>query len=183
MDARPINIARIDTEGADFGLSWRWSTRYGDYSPKLAATWVAKFEQQLTETSPVDDRLAIVSGTPRWKGRVALDWAYEDDVHAALIGRWVSAFQDSEPLATGPGAGTTQILGDFWMFDLNVDLGVGAWLASGESSLSDTRLSVGAVNLFNRLPDFCNGCSSRGYDPTQYEIRGRLLYADLKFGF
>lgn len=187
LDARVVNIARTDVEGVDLGLSWRWSTKYGDFSPALAATWIGKHEEQITPTSPVRDRLGVVDGftwSPRWKGTTILGWAFEDEVQTTLIGRYVSTYQDPRPLDTGPMAGTIQTLGDFWLVDLNVDMSLGRWLAPGTNRLSGTHLSIGAVNLLNRQPDFCNGCGrQRGYDTTQEDIRGRFAYAEIKFNF
>ena len=41
-------------------------------------------------------------------------------------------------------------------------------------------LTFGAVNVFNRLPQNSNfDYGTVGYDPTQADIRGRFLYAQL----
>lgn len=187
VDQRAVNLARIDAEGVDLSLGWRWTTRYGDFSPSLDAAWVGKHEQQLTAASPLEDRLGVIFGVPRWKGTTTLWWSYQGDVQATLIGRYVSRYVDdflaNQGRELGIDLGPAVELGDFWQFDLNVDLGLGRWLAPGTSKLSGTRLSIGAVNLFNRLPDFCNSCGVTGYDPRQYDIRGRFAYADVKFGF
>jgi iron complex outermembrane receptor protein len=191
---QPVNIARTDIAGIDFSLAGRLSTRYGVFSPAVAATWTDQFDEQITPNVPVQSWVGVLStessgltiGTsswaPRWKGTVNLGWMYDDAVSATMIGRYIGAYLDPIAFETGPAAGTYQKLGDFWMVDLNVDLGVGRWLAPQAKWFSDTRLAVGALNLFNRLPDFCNACFS-GYDATQYDIRGRFAYAELRLSF
>ncbi len=189
----PVNIARTDMAGADFGLSWTLQTRYGVFSPMLAATWTNKFDVQVTPSSPVVSLVgspgtdsgisySTTSWSPRWKGAVSLGWLNGDNVSATINSRYVGAYLDPAAFATGPRAGTYQQLGDFWIADLNVELGVGNWLAPQNTWLSATRLSLGALNVFNKLPDFCNACLS-GYDAQQYDIRGRFAYAELKFSF
>src|SRR3546814_7985726 len=92
---------------------------------------------------------------------------------------FVSSYQDSIALVSGPNAGEFQTLGNFWMLDLNVDLAIGS-LFIDTRFLSGARLSLGATNLFNKLPDFCAGCGARGYDGSQYDIDGRTVYAELR---
>src|SRR3546814_3854623 len=81
-----------------------------------------------------------------------------------------------------PISGVFQNLGDFWVFDLNVELSVEKFLGS-DSILAKSRLNFGATNLFNRLPDFCAGCGPRGYDASQYDIMGRTIYAEMRMSF
>lgn len=186
VDLSVLNIARSAVEGIDFSARWRWSTRYGTFRPSLAATWASKYEDQITPDSPVEDRLGVwnfFGWSPRWKGTTRLDWELPDQVRATLIGRYVGGYQDDAAFAAGPAAGTFQTLGEFWTFDLNVGLNVGRWLAAVDSWFADTRLSFGAANLFNRLPNFCNGCNGIGYDINQEDLIGRRTYAELRFSF
>jgi len=47
--------------------------------------------------------------------------------------------------------------------------------------LGVSTLSVGAVNLFNSMPKFSNySYDYVGYDPSQYDIRGRFVFARLQ---
>jgi outer membrane receptor protein involved in Fe transport len=98
-----------------------------------------------------------------------------------LVGRYVSSYLDPSAFDTGPRAGTYQELGDFWMFDLNLELSLGR-VFRNRPILSGTSLNIGATNLFNRLPDFCNSCFV-GYDASQYDIVGRTVYAELRVNF
>src|SRR3546814_15243690 len=94
----------------------------------------------------------------------------------------LSKYRDSVALDSGSRAGVFQNLGDFWVFDLNVELSVEKFLGS-DSILAKSRLNFGATNLFNRLPDFCAGCGPRGYDASKYDILGRNIYAEWRMNF
>jgi iron complex outermembrane receptor protein len=185
IDARSVNISLKETAGADVMIEGAWTTEIGDFYPSVAATYTYQFEQQLTDEAPVVSRLARYNSAgwaPRWKVIPRLAWDYRDQVRAMLVGRYVSAYDDTSPFRTGPKAGTYQRLGDFWMFDLNLDFSLGRILKSN-SMLSGTNLNIGATNLFNRLPDFCNTCGFSGYDASQYDIIGRTVYAEFRMNF
>src|SRR3546814_3922744 len=90
----------------------------------------------------------------------------------------VSKYRDSVALDSGSRAGVFQNLGDFWVFDLNVELSVEKFLGS-DSILAKSRLNFGATNLFNRLPDFCAGCGPRRSEEHTSELQSlmRISYA------
>src|SRR3546814_968756 len=75
--------------------------------------------------------------TPRWQIVPRLSWDSRGFARASLTGRFVSSYQDSIALVSGPNAGEFQTLGNFWMLDLNVDLAIG-------SLFIDTRFLSGA---------------------------------------
>jgi iron complex outermembrane receptor protein len=185
IDGRSVNISLKETAGADVMIESTWSTPIGEFLPSVAATYIYQFDQQLTDTSPVVSSLSKYNSAgwaPRWKIIPRLGWEYRDQARAMLVGRYVSAYDDTIPFMTGPRAGTYQQLGDFWMFDLNLDVSLGRVFRSS-SMLSGVNLNVGATNLFNRLPDFCNACGFSGYDASQYDIMGRTVYAELRMNF
>ncbi|MGN7726489.1 TonB-dependent receptor plug domain-containing protein [Luteimonas sp. 22616] len=185
IDSRPINIALRDTAGIDVGIDGFWSTELGDFYPALAATFTYSYEQQLTSQAPVVSNLALydpAGWAPRWKIVPRLGWEYRDTASAMLVGRYVNRYRDASPLRTGPDAGKYQDLGEFWIFDLNINLNLGR-IFPQRSSLSGSSLTIGANNILNRLPDFCAGCGVSGYDASQYDILGRKLYAEIKMSF
>jgi hypothetical protein len=99
-----------------------------------------------------------------------------------LLGRYVGRYRESTALSTGPNAGTYQVLGDFWVFDLNATISLDRFVGS-KSLLGRTKLSFGATNFLNKMPDYCASCSFKGYDSGQYDILGRSIYAELRASF
>ena len=105
---------------------------------------------------------------PRWKGTAALEWRLAG-WSVYLDGRYVSRYQDYDSAA---------VIGNFWLVDANIRYAMGQALAPESTYLRNLYVRVGAVNLFNKLPQFSNYTSDVvGYDPTQADIRGRFLYA------
>src|SRR3546814_18657810 len=66
----------------------------------------------------------VCSSDLKWKIVPRLSWDRRDGVRAILTGRYVSKYRDSVALDSGSRAGVFQNLGDFWVFDLNVELSV-----------------------------------------------------------
>jgi iron complex outermembrane receptor protein len=184
IDTRQININFSDSQGVDIELDGVLQTGLGSFYPSLSATYTYKYEEQLVAGSPLRDRVARRTNggwAPRWKIVPRLAWDNGSRFSAFLAARYVSSYLDSEPLVTGPDAGKTLVLGDFWTVDTNLEISVGDFFR--KSDMSSARLSVGITNLFNKLPEFCMGCGPAGYDASQYDIVGRNVYAELKVEF
>lgn len=181
IDSRQINISLMESAGVDFDIEGYWSTAIGDFRPALSATYVYRYREQRTSDSPISERVSIYGSTgwaPRWKIVPRMVWEYRNWASAMLAGRYVSRYEN-RPMYSTTSASTE--LGDFWVFDLNLDLNLGRMAKS--KFLSGTKLSLGATNIFNRLPDFCVACGISGYDASQYDIVGRTVYAELRVGF
>ena len=58
---------------------------------------------------------------------------------------------------------------------LNARYDLGKELAASGSWAAGTYIGVGAVNLFNKQPQFSY---SYGYDAAEADIRGRIIYLD-----
>lgn len=185
VDARPVNISMDDTSGLDIGADVNWSTRAGEFHAGLTATYTSKYEQRISDTSPVTTHVAILNPAgwaPRWKIVPRVEWLANEWFSALIAGRYVSSYKDSLPLSSGSSAGEYKTLGDFWVADLNANVSLGRF-AKKNSFLNNSKLSIGATNIFDRLPEFCAGCYGIAYDASQYDIIGRSLYAELRMNF
>jgi hypothetical protein len=73
------------------------------------------------------------------------------------------------------------LLGKFWLFDCNVKYDLGSAAAGRNRYLAGAYVSAGVVNAFNSLPRYSNLFGGIvGYDPSEYDIRGRFVY--INFG-
>ena len=184
VDARQVNIALKSAAGVDLSLDGNWTTDIGSFYTYLAATYTYEHEQRATPQSEVVSSLSrITSGgwAPRWKIIPRIGWE-RGAFRTFITGRYVSSYQDSEPLVSGPSAGSLKTLGDFWMLDMNIDVKVGK-IVRAKNWFAESTLAFGATNLLNRLPDFCAGCYQSGYDASQYDIMGRTVYGELRLSF
>jgi iron complex outermembrane receptor protein len=185
LDVRQVNISLYDSAGVDISAQSYFPTKIGDFNAGLSATYTFKHQTQLTDTSPLLDRIAVRSSegwAPRWKIVPRVGWEPRSGISTMLVGRYVSRYRDSEAFVTGPTAGTFGDLGDFWMFDINADVELDKLLGAG-SRFRGTRLTFGATNVFDKQPVFCMSCGLGGYDASIYDIVGRTFYAELRLSF
>ncbi len=185
IDARMINVSSTKISGIDVAIDGRWSTSIGQIESSLAATHTHGYRTKLFPESPSESKLAILSSTgwaPKWKITPRLSWFHEDYLSASLMGRYISKYKDTFPLASGANQGELLTLGDYWVLDFSADIGLDRWSRGMGPWFSGTRLRLNVNNVTDRLPDFCNSCAY-GYDATQYDIFGRTASVELILGF
>jgi iron complex outermembrane receptor protein len=168
----PVNFGDINVAGLDYQINYKYSSSVGTWSPSLAVTQTYKYTAALIPGAPASNRAGIANDdgnfAPRWKGNVSLGWNLAR-VSASVAARYLGRYQDYD---------STQTIGNLWYVDTNIRYAMKIGSAGERARPSETFVSVGAVNLFNRLPQYSNfGFGGVGYDPAEADIRGRFLYA------
>jgi iron complex outermembrane recepter protein len=169
-----LNFGNLDVAGLDYQVIYRQGTAFGTFTPSIAATQTYRYRAALSPASPAVGAVSAAQDTgnwaPRWKGTAALDWRL-GSWSAHLDGRYVARYQDYH---------SANIIGNFWLADASARFDMGQTLGGAAPYWGNLYMRIGAVNLFNRLPQFSNyQFGSAGYDPTQADIRGRFLYMQL----
>jgi iron complex outermembrane recepter protein len=169
-----INFGSIHVAGVDYQLNYAYHSSFGVWSPSLNVSQTYRYTEALSAGSPTIDAVSYAQDTgawaPRWKGTAALAWT-RGPLSANVDGRYVGHYQDYD---------STQIIGNFWLCDINLRYSLGSTIAPDEKLLRNSYIEVGGVNVFNSLPQFSNFKSDFvGYDATQADIRGRFLYVQL----
>jgi iron complex outermembrane receptor protein len=170
INATYENFGEIDVSGFDYQLNYNYRSEFGEFAPSLSVTQTNEYKTALTPGSPSVDVTSVAvdfgSWSPRWKGTAALGWKLAG-YSANLDGRYVGRYQDY---------GSTREIGNFWLYDANVRYAFGENL-SHELWARGMYIEVGAVNLFNTLPQYSNYyVGLLGYDAAQADLRGRFLY-------
>ena len=124
------------------------------------------------------DTLAGTGGNEgylKWKGRIQAEWAYKG--FTTVLGtNFTDGFADFD------ANGDPFEVKSTWMFDGQVSYNfrntMGAWL-------QDTKLTVGARNLFDKNPPFSSGSggNSTGYPGFLYSSEGRFVYVSISRKF
>ena len=167
VNATWVNFGEIRIGGADSAVSYGFPTAIGTWTPSLQATTIYHYTSALAPGSPevsVNGH-AQDSGVwaPHWKGTVALQWAW-GPLAAGIDGRYVGPYQDYDRAA---------YIGNFWLSDLNFHYSLNGRL----NRTADAYIDAGVRNLLNREPQFSNFSGGiLGYDPTQSDYIGRLMY-------
>jgi hypothetical protein len=171
------NFGDLHLGGFDADLRYAIDTRFGEVTPSLAIANIYKWQSALTPGAPLLNYVSQAGGNPgwapRWKGTAALSWKHRA-LSASLAGRYIGQYKDYQYVAPN-----TNVLGNFWTCDLNIRFEPG--LSSRNSRLAGTYVAFGAVNLFDKAPPFSYSVGT--YDYTEYDIRGRYLYARLGIKF
>jgi iron complex outermembrane receptor protein len=169
------NYGDVRIAGFDADIRYLIDARLGQFTPSLAVSNIYRWESALLPGAPfVDGVSQAISYTgigwaPRWKGTATLGWK-EGPLSANLAGRYVSKYRDYQDFVTN-----TNELGNFWTYDLNVRYEVGHALAARNTWFAGTYVSLGSINILNKLPPFAHNAAE--FDYTQYDIRGRIVYA------
>ncbi len=168
------NFGSIRVRGVDGEISYKSATRMGEFGAAIRATDTYRYTSALIPGAPSLNGTSVAQDTgqwaPRWKGGIAATWEHRA-LSAAVSGRYVGRYQDYD---------RTQEIGDFWLFDCAATLNINRAFDLKRSQPRDSYLKIGLNNAFNRLPQNSNfNFGTVGYDPTQSDIRGRFVYAQL----
>ncbi len=167
------NFGDIHVDGFDADASYAIDTRLGQFTPSIAVANIYRWRAALTPNAPIIDginqaTIYSVGWSPRWKGTAALLWK-RGPISANIAGRYIGRYLDYQ--ATVPNANE---IGNTWVFDCNARYEVGQAFAGRVPSLAGAYVSLGAVNVFNKIPPF--SFNSTWYDIQEYDIRGRYVH-------
>ncbi|MBL8268735.1 TonB-dependent receptor [Steroidobacter sp.] len=170
-----VNFGELQVSGFDFDVSYSLSTAAGTWQPGLRVSQMYQYDAAILPGLPMTDRLSKADDDawgPRWKGVLSLGWSL-GDYSVNVAGRYLGAYADY-PLA---GVSRRE-LGDFWLFDLSTKYDLGRAFAANNRYLRDAYLQLSVVNALDSLPRYSDHRSGYiGYDPAQYDIRGRFVTA------
>ncbi|MEJ1963638.1 MAG: TonB-dependent receptor [Gammaproteobacteria bacterium] len=182
VDATYVNFGELNVAGFDMGVSYRWQTPIGIFTPSLSATDIYRYDAALSPGAPAFDRLNNPTSTegwaPRWKASTALLWT-QGAYSARVGGRYVGRYNDYEDL--GP---TSRELGNVWLWDISGRVALGAALGSTNSYLKSSFVQVTAVNVLQPRPQYSAFFyGTAGYDASQYDARGRFISVSFGVSF
>lgn len=176
-----FNIGKTKAAGFDYTATYVIKTdSMGRFTAQAVASMYTHYKVSsvagtpLTEivSQPTPEGTGSDNGYLKWKGRVQLDWAYKN--YNALIGaNYLDGFWDIDG-----NTGDDFFVKTTWIFDAQFGYSfsneLGPWLA-------DTKLAVGARNLFDKAPPFASGNAgnSTGYPSFLYTSEGRFWYVSL----
>jgi iron complex outermembrane receptor protein len=174
VDGTFLNFGTMRESGIDAAIDWKFSTRFGTFTPALAGTYITEFEGSSTRGAPSVNRLSRASNdvvfAPRVKGIASIGWTPTPAWNAWLAGRYIGRYTDYTP---------PREIGDIWYLDASVEVGVEQALNLAKGSLAGMKLSVSGTNLTNKLPTWST--FFRGYDVFNYDLVGRAIFVRAKF--
>ncbi len=165
MTLAETNFGFVQTQGLDLEVARSWRGPVGRWSLGASATRTMKYDVSIAPGLPVGERVGRRFGdhwAPKWKARLSVGFD-SGAWSVGLTSRYLSSYKDLEP--------SDRSLGGQWMHDLSARLdlkSLGLELGAARAA----SLSMGIINLSNRLPEYASG--SPYVDPSQGDWRGRF---------
>jgi outer membrane receptor protein involved in Fe transport len=172
-----FNIGVTKVAGFDYAASYLVNTdRLGRFDISAAATQFSHLRVKSAAGGPFVEYInqATPEGTGsdngylRWKGRVHVAWSYKG-FNTVLGSNYLDGFWDFDARGNDFWVKST------WMFDAQVSYNIQNRFAP---FLNDTKIAIGARNLFDKDPPFASGFAgnSTGYPGFLYSAEGRFVY-------
>jgi iron complex outermembrane receptor protein len=176
IDQRFVNLGETKITGFDIDARFRSPpTDYGTFSAIVTGTYYSQYDVMQPDGSFAGFisnafGAAATGITPRWKSYIAGTWTY-GPWSLTLDNNYVSSYIDVNTNLDG----NTRRVGTQSIWDIQ-----GTY-----TGLKYWTFGVGARNLFDTNPPFTNQnlTFQFGYDPAQYDARGRLVYGFVTFAW
>ena len=166
------NFGDVRVQGVDAAVSYPIDTTLGQFTPSLTIANIYRWTSALTPNLPADDGLSLatfngVGWAPRWKGTASVAWK-RGLLSANVAGRFVGRYLDYQDFVPNSNE-----IASTWVFDVSARAEIGETFASTVPFAKNAYVSIAAVNLLNKIPQF-------SYNPAWYvfqesDIRGRYL--------
>ncbi|MFC4314929.1 TonB-dependent receptor domain-containing protein [Steroidobacter flavus] len=179
IDLSRMNFGRLTTNGIDVEAKYQHTTRWGEFTPRLSATWVNEFTVVDVPKVPPVNRVGVANpnGTiPRWRVVGSIGWK-RNGVGLSTTLDWLPGYMDAN--LSGP---TGRRLSARTLVDVQASFAVDELI--GPSPLwDDLKLQLGVKNAFNETAPFADIGYSLGFDSSQGDLIGRFSYLRLSKGF
>jgi outer membrane receptor protein involved in Fe transport len=178
VDVGFINAGAIKTDGVDFNFAYGFDIAgAGSIELGVNGTWVSSFELQEAPGGPVIDAEGqrnitnIARSIPEIRSNFTAKWDREGHQVTGTV-RYIDSYTDDQP------TNNLAEIDSQTTFDLQYAY---RWEQGVLGTGKESRVSIGAINLFNEDPPFVN--DRGGYDPLVHDPRGRLIYVSLNQSF
>ena len=176
-----FNIGQTKVAGFDYSVNYlmrtdnvgrfEFSTVWSQYTHFLQRSAAGGAFSELVN-QPTAEGTGSDNGYLRWKGRTQIDWAYKG-VTTVFGGTYTDGFWDVDG-----NTGNDFFVRPTWIYDLQISYNFQNHFAP---FLNDTKIAIGARNLFDKDPPFASGNAgnSTGYPGFLYSSEGRFVYLSL----
>jgi outer membrane receptor protein involved in Fe transport len=161
IDGRLRNLAVVDVEGVDLGVSHRFETSIGAFSSRLSGTYTLHYKEAITEASPLVDVVDTFARPLALRLRGSLGWN--------RLGWNLNAAASHQGSYRNPSNTLVPRIDSWTTVDVS-----GGYNFSGTSGwLSDLRVLWSVTNVADKEPPFVN--DFRGYDTANGSLMGRTF--------
>ena len=168
FDGRELNLSSTKLEGVDAQFSYDQETDFGAYGFSGNVSYLFELEQQLTDTSPVQNLVGTIGSPARFRLRMGA-YAEYGGLNIAAFVNFVDEYENDRADPIEPI--------DSWLtFDLRAAY---TFENSDTDILNGLTLSINVQNLFDEDPPFVDdsalGNVQLGFDPENASPFGRIV--------
>lgn len=163
IDNRYVNTATLRVQGLDVSGSYAFDVRGDRVQIGGSASYIARYDQQVTATSTVFDRVGVINFPVRFRGRLTADWTHGAWTVGGAM-NYVAGYRDT--LGARIRAQTT--------FDLQARLE-----PASHGPLEGVAVLLNLRNVFDRAPPFYDNSIGVGYDGANADVIGRFVSLQL----
>jgi iron complex outermembrane receptor protein len=192
LDDIETNVGNIQTEGLDFGINYRLRTPIGLWSAQFQTTFTTEYNESIPSANGGPPQIYHLAGWedgtnyqsyPKNKSILTVNWN-RNNWSALWRVRYIGSMIEnctgytqygvcSNPTAnttlyTGVGLVPTNRLGSTVYNDASMTVAL---------PIINSRFTLGANNLLGRNPPVSYSAHNLSFDPTTYDIPGRMFYA------
>lgn len=182
ITANYINAAFIESDGIDFSFSQTWETETGIFRIGGEATYILSYDLPGVDgvrIKAADSRndQNFADPVPDFRANANVSWS--QGRHAATVYlRYIGSFLDDENTTFGTLAGGTRDFNNvidavkvksFTTVDIQYSIDLSEMLP-----WSSTRITIGAINVFDKRPPFV--FTDGSFETRTHDPRGRLAY-------
>jgi iron complex outermembrane recepter protein len=187
-----FNRGRTEARGWDFGANYVFNTdSIGRFEFNTVWTKVDTYKQADSPGEPLEEFVGqptdintAEDAILEWKGRVSVEWAFRGFtvyVGANYLDGFTDYLDDNPPFFERTPEEEFQVKST-WIFDAQVSY---AFRNRWAPWLSDTKVTLGARNLFDKDPPFASGGynNATAYPSFIYNSEGQFVYLSLSRKF
>lgn len=170
VDGRRQNAGAVRQTGMDLALRYVTPSPIGQLTGGFTATYLSKYEQQFTPTTPMVGGLLNTLNNPlRLRGRLELGWALDPIASVSVYANHANAYTNATLAARPQVAALTTL-------DLNARLSLNRWLP--KEHVKDASLTLSVVNLSDKQPPYVQN-GNLAFDPQTASAIGRMVSVGL----
>ncbi len=172
LDGRETNAGSVNEAGLDLNASYGFESDHaGAWLFGIEANRILTDDRAEVAGQPVRSVLGTINNLVRWRGRGSITWNM-DAWTTNLFVNYTGGYENNIPLA---GHRNSRV--PAWItFDAGVTYSFDNW---DWSQLQGTRLSVNAINLFDRGPPIVLTTGNTAYDANEANVYGRMITVQL----
>ncbi len=168
-----LNIGDLTTSGIDLDVKYGLETRVGEFTFSYVLNYVVEYEDKRPDADG-GQRINVQEGNfeqPQFRWTTAVDWSL-NDLSANVAVNYIDEFEQDQSVRVQKDGTILPVLDAMVTLDASINY----------FGIKNTRLTLGATNLFNEKPPFAYH-DFMGFAVNVHSGQGRFAYLKASYKF